>query len=124
MNRTATVLYLAVLLVFCFGVAGCPSDNPEPEYNTGTATARKRGFSGEFITVTITLTEGVITSATVTGADTPDRGQVVINRAGAEMEQKNTVEIDTLSGSTITSNAIRETGREALAKIKRGEFDP
>jgi fumarate reductase flavoprotein subunit len=117
-------LFLTGLLVFCFGLTGCPSESPGPEYNTGTATAKVPGYTGNLITVTITLTERVITSARVTGADSTDRGQIVINRAGAEMIQKNTVEIDTLTGSTVTSNAIREAGRAALAKIKRGEFDP
>jgi uncharacterized protein with FMN-binding domain len=124
MSKKVTVLFFAGLLIFCFGLTGCPSDDPGPEYNTGTATVKRQGYTGNLITVTITLTEGVITAARVTGADSTDRGQIVINRAGAEMVQKNTVEIDTLTGSTVTSNAIREAGREALAKIKRGEFDP
>ena len=77
---------------------------------TGTATGM-----GE-VTVTVTLTDGVITACKVVGdSETEGIGSVVVESAPDEIVSGNKGAIDVVSGATITSDAINEALAAALA---------
>ena len=77
---------------------------------TGTA----KGFGGE-VTVTLTLTDGVITDAKAEGAgETPGVGTPALEQLPAAMVAGNTVNVDVFSGATFTSNAVIEAAKAAL----------
>lgn len=79
---------------------------------TGTGTAK--GFAGD-VTVTLTVTDGVITGATAEGAnETAGIGSVAIEKLPAAMVEGNTVNVDALSGATLTSNGLLEAAKAAL----------
>ena len=79
---------------------------------TGTGTAK--GFGGD-VTVTVTLTDGVITAVTAEGADeTVGVGSPALEQLPAAMVAGNTVNVDTMSGATITSTAVLEAAKLAL----------
>ena len=79
-----------------------------------TATGTAKGFGGE-VTVTITLTDGVITDAKAEGADeTVGVGTPALEQLPAAMVAGNTVNVDIVSGATFTSNAVLEAAKAAL----------
>lgn len=79
---------------------------------TGTGTAK--GFAGD-VTVTLTVTDGVITGATAEGAnETAGIGSVAIEKLPAAMVEGNTVNVDAISGATLTSNGLLEAAKAAL----------
>ena len=83
--------------------------------DTVTGSASAMGLNGE-VTVTVELTDGVITSVTAEGAqETPGIGSVAIEQLPAAMAANNTINVDAVSGATITSNAILTAVRQALA---------
>ncbi|MBQ8554728.1 MAG: flavocytochrome c [Clostridia bacterium] len=80
---------------------------------TGTGTAK--GFGGD-VTVTVTLTDGVITEVKAEGAkETVGVGTPVLEQLPAAMVAGNTVNVDGISGATLTSNGVLEAAKLALA---------
>ncbi len=101
------LLSLALCLLLALSVVPAMAE-------TVTGTASAMGLNGE-VTVTVELTDGVITSVTAEGAqETPGIGSVAIEQLPALMAQNNTINVDAVSGATITSNAILTAVREAL----------
>jgi fumarate reductase flavoprotein subunit len=84
---------------------------------SGTASASADGFGGT-ITVTVIMENGKITNVE---ADGPDETQGIGSRAlmmlPARMVENNSVEVDILSGASISSQGIINAAREAAAKI-------
>ncbi len=79
-----------------------------------TATGTAKGFGGD-VTVTLTLTDGVITEAKAEGADeTPGVGTPALEQLPAAMVAGNTVNVDAVAGATFTSNAVIEAAKAAL----------
>ncbi len=81
---------------------------------TVSATGTAKGFGGD-VTVTLTVTDGVITEATAEGAnETAGIGSVAIEKLPAAMVEGNTVNVDAISGATLTSNGVIEAAKAAL----------
>ena len=115
---------LALAAVMAFGLTACgggSSSSTAAPASSGEA----GGVSGEFtgtatgmgeVTVTVTLTDGVITACKVVGdSETEGIGSVVVESAPDEIVSGNKGAIDVVSGATITSNAINEALAAALA---------
>ena len=86
----------------------------------GTATAAKPGFGGD-VTVTITVANGTITQVTVVGpGETAGIGATVIESAATQIKERNSCEIDTIAGATVTSTAVKNAALECLNKIVNG----
>ena len=116
------VLTLSLILSACI-VEYDPTLNMHPAYGTasGTATGSAQGFGGA-VTVTLTLEDGYITRAIVKGPnESAGYGAVAVANAGEIIEAINSVELDTLSGATKTTNAIKEAGLSALSQITGAE---
>lgn len=132
---------LAVLLSLGFtaGLGGCgqsPSTR-ESEIRTEPATAGMTGteeetagdtagISGEFtgeavgyngkVIVKLTLSDGILTQVTAEGpGETPDIGGNALTLMPPLMVASNSVEVDGISGATLTSNAILEAAAQALS---------
>lgn len=81
---------------------------------TVSATGTAKGFGGD-VTVTLTVTDGIITDATAEGAnETAGIGSVAIEKLPAAMVEGNTVNVDAISGATLTSNGVIEAAKAAL----------
>lgn len=100
------LLALALTLVFASGLAqGLP---------TGTYTASSAGFGGD-VSVSLTLENGVITQAAIEGAsETAGIGTRAIEALPAAIVAANSADVETVSGATITSGAIRTAAQLAL----------
>lgn len=78
------------------------------------ATGTDKGFGGA-VTVTVTLTDGVITAVTAEGPNETDGiGSKAIESLPAAMVEGNTWNVDTMSGATLTSNGLIEATKAAL----------
>ena len=115
---------LALAAVMAFGLTACgggSSSSTAAPASSGEA----GGVSGEFtgtatgmgeVTVSVTLTDGVITACKVVGdSETEGIGSVVVESAPDEIVSGNKGAIDVVSGATITSEAINEALAAALA---------
>ena len=110
-NRVIAIL-MALTMVLSLAACGTSSTDAGAASVTGTATAK--GFGGD-ITVSLTVADGVITAATAEGADeTEGVGSVALEKLPAAMMEKNSIEVDTMSGATISSKAILEAAAAAL----------
>ena len=81
----------------------------------GTYTASAEGFGGD-VTVTIVIDEtGKITEATVVGDDeTPTIGGAALETLGQQIVDKQSPDLDGVSGASVTSGAAREATAAAL----------
>ena len=78
------------------------------------STGTSQGFGGE-VTVTLTLTDGVITQASASGAsETPGVGSVAVETFPSLMVEGNTINIDTITGATFSSEGLRKAAENAL----------
>ena len=81
---------------------------------SGSYTGTAKGMGGD-VSVTLTLTDNVITDCTASGDnETPGIGSVVIEQFPGEVVEGNTINLDSISGATITSNAFIEAAKAAL----------
>lgn len=81
-----------------------------------TYTAEAPGFGGA-VTVTLTVEDGKITDATVTGdSETPEVGGAALEPLAAQLVAAGNAEIDGVTGATFTSNAVKEAAAAALAQ--------
>ena len=107
------VLACMMLLSACGGsapVATTEAAAPAAASYTGTA----QGMGGE-VSVTLTIENGVITDCVATGdKETDGIGSVVIAQFPAQVVEGNTINLDAVSGATITSNAFIEAAKAAL----------
>ena len=93
---------------------------------SASSTSTAGGVSGSFtgtakgmgeVSVTLTLTDNVITDCTAKGdEETPGIGSVVIEQFPGEVVEGNTINLDSISGATITSNAFVEAAKAALTE--------
>ena len=93
---------------------------------SASSTSAAGGVSGSFtgtakgmgeVSVTLTLTDSVITDCTAKGdEETSGIGSVVIEQFPGEVVEGNTINLDSISGATITSNAFVEAAKAALTE--------
>ena len=83
----------------------------EGEGYTGTQTASAKGMNGD-VTVTITFENGVATACDVDAStETESLGQAAAPTVADAIVAGNTPNVDAVSGSTVTSNAIMEAAK-------------
>ena len=116
---------LALAAVMAFGLTACGGSSSSSTAASAGSAAESGGVSGEFtgtatgmgeVSVTVTLTDGVITDCKIVGdSETEGIGSVVIESAADEIVSGNKGAIDVVTGATITSDAINEALAAALA---------
>ena len=115
---------LALAAVMAFGLTACGGGSSSSTAASAGSGDAAGGVSGEFtgtatgmgeVSVTITLTDGVITGCEIVGdSETEGIGSVIVENAPEEIVSGNKGAIDVVSGATITSNAINEALAAAL----------
>ena len=89
-------------------------------YTAGTYTGEAMGYGGT-VTVTITTDASSITDVKVTGdQETPAVGGAALETLAEQIKKAQSVEIDGVSGATLTSNAAKDSAAKAIAAA-RGE---
>jgi fumarate reductase flavoprotein subunit len=113
MKKTGFVL-LAALAVSVLFPAALASDEPNqrPGFYTGTA----QGFDGE-VSVTLEIRDKVIVSVTAVGDhETMGIGTLALDNMPGMMVRANSIEVDVVSGATVSSQAILQAAAKALEK--------
>ena len=109
------VLVCMMLLSACGGnttaaTTEAATEAPAAASYTGTA----QGMGGE-VSVTLTIENGVITDCVAVGdQETDGIGSVVIAQFPEQVVAGNTINLDAVSGATVTSNAFIEAAKAAL----------
>jgi len=120
MKKIITLLTSAAL---CASLAACGSSSSESASSSestgvsGTFTGKAAGIAGEDtpVVVTLTLEDSVITNVEVSGeGETQDIGTVAMETLPEEIVEGNSLSVDTVSGATVTSEAIIEAAEAAL----------
>lgn len=129
--RNRVFVFTITVLTLLVALGGCSSDTDSSDAGSriqdplgnnlsGTGSGREWGYHG-WVDVELTLVDGWITAAEVTGPDeSPGVGAVAIERAAATIKRKNSVEIDVVASASITTAAIRSAGRKAIEAIIAG----
>lgn len=82
----------------------------------GTYTATAKGRGGD-VTVTLTIKDGALADVVAEGPDeTEGIGTRALETIPEEMLSSNSIDVETVSGATITSKAILEAASDALAQ--------
>lgn len=109
-NKIISIL-LAVTMLFT--LVGCskqpnaePANNADPAYKAGTYTGTAAGRNGE-VNVEVTFSDTKIESIKVTNhSETEGISDAAINNIPEEVVKAQSLAVDTISGATITSDAI------------------
>ena len=106
------MLLLAGLMAV--SVAACSTKPTEEKiYTAGTYTATAAGFGGD-VTVTLTVSDTAITAVEIVGdAETAAIGGAALETLAAAIKDANSVEVDVVSGATVTSNAVLAAAKKA-----------
>ena len=106
----------AVIAVSLFGY-GCGAKSASTSSDAGVSgdfTATAKGFGGD-VSVTLTLTDSVITGCTAEGKDeTEGVGSQAIAKMPGAIAESGSIAVDGVSGATVTSTAIKEAAAAAL----------
>lgn len=114
----ALVALVAVVLLALLGY------NMMKKPASAPAESGSAGVSGEFtgtgkgmgdVSVTLTLTDGVITGCTAVGeGETQGIGDVALKQLSEEIAATGSIAVDGVTGATITSTAVKEAAAAAL----------
>ncbi|MCR3921316.1 MAG: FMN-binding protein [Firmicutes bacterium] len=100
-------LFFLVLIVLALSLSAC-SDKAEALYQAGTYTAESSGHNGP-MTVEVTFSETEISEIKILEhVESAGLSDPAIERIPARIIEGQTLEVDIISGATITSDAIIE----------------
>ncbi|MDD2446141.1 MAG: FMN-binding protein [Tissierellia bacterium] len=104
-----TISLALVLILIAVTLVGCGGSS----LTDGTYTGEGEGMAP--LTVEVTVTDGKIANVEVTEHDeTPDISDPAIEQIPALIVEKNSTDVDAISGATVTSDAIKEAVNNAL----------
>ncbi|MCQ2609620.1 MAG: FAD-dependent oxidoreductase, partial [Lachnospiraceae bacterium] len=104
-------LLMVLTMVACMTACGGAGANKK------TAEGTAKGMGGD-VKVTVTVENGKITSVVAKGDnETPGIGLPIIEDMPKLMVENNTINIDSVSGATITSEAVKEAAKQAIEKM-------
>lgn len=101
-------------------MAACTTSAPKEEaiYTAGTYSASSTGFGGK-VTVELTVDATKITDVKITGeGETAAIGGAAMEDLAAAIKDKQSVEVDSVSGATVTSTAVLAAATTALNEAK------
>ena len=102
-------------------MAGCSSNKTSSLFKAGTYTGTGKGMGGD-VTVEVVLTDSEIKSVTVTDQkETVGKAEPALEGIPTEIVDAQTTAVDTVSGATITSQAIIDAVNDC---IKQAGADP
>ena len=116
-KKSVSALAMAAVIavsLFGYGCGAKPASTSSDAGVSGDFTGTAKGFGGD-VSVTLTLTDSVITGCTAEGKDeTEGVGSQAIAKMPGEIAESGSIAVDGVSGATITSTAIKEAAAAAL----------
>lgn len=112
------ICFVVLSLLLC----GC-SSKPQEEvkenvYKDGTYTTTARGYGGEFEVETTLKDDKIVDIVAKEHNETPSIGGVAIEQMIANMKEKNSYDVDVVTGATKTSQGLIEAVKQAVEKAK------
>ena len=109
--------FVSLLLVLMMAIV--PFAGSAAVFTPGEYTATAAGFGGD-VTVKVTVDENAVTAVEIAGdKETPALGGAAIEKYAVSLVGVSDADaVDTVSGATITSNAVKEALGKALAQAK------
>ncbi len=121
-SRNSLIAIVVTLVVACVFVLGY-GQMTKPKNDggvSGTFTSTQTGFGGE-VEVTLTIENGKITDAKLVGdKETPAVGGAALETLAENIVASNSADFDMVSGATVTSTAVKEGVKDALAQANSG----
>ena len=112
-NKMTGLIATAALLLVAIAAGTYPSWKPVSVVS-GEFTGSAKGMGGD-VTVTLTIEENHITDVVGEGKnETKGLGDKAVEKITAAMKEGPTVDVETVSGATISSNATIEAAKAAL----------
>ena len=116
-KKSVSALAMAAVIAVSLLGYGCGTKSTSASTSAGVSgdfTATAKGFGGD-VSVTLTLTDSVITGCTAEGKDeTQGVGSEAIAKMPGAIAESGSIAVDGVSGATITSTAIQEAAAAAL----------
>ena len=105
----SVLLVLAMMLSACGGGSGSGSKN--------SAIASAQGMNGE-VKVKVTVVDNKITEVKVDGSkETEGIGSKAVEALPKQMVENNSINVDAITGATVTSNAIKTASADAIKQM-------
>ena len=116
-KKSVSALAMAAVIavsLFGYGCGAKPASASSDAGVSGDFIGTAKGFGGD-VSVTLTLTDSVITGCTAEGKDeTQGVGSEAIAKMPGEIAESGSIAVDGVSGATATSTAIKEAAAAAL----------
>ena len=113
---------VSVLLLCLFLLTGCHSQKTTTQdtiYRDGTITTVASGYGGEFEVETIVNNDEIVDIIVKENNETPSIGGVAIEQMIEIMKEKNSYDVDTISGATFSSQALKDAVKEAMEQLRK-----
>ncbi len=120
--------FLSMILTgfMVFSLVACSSSSKPTEFKPGTYTGTAEGYAGDVV-IEVTLTTDKIENVVVVSQnETPDIGGAASEKLVAEIVKTQSIQVDTVTGATLTSNAVIEATTAALkeAGVDASKLEP
>jgi len=113
LKTKALFVLLLVAATFVFVAAGSYSGSGKPTYLNGVYIGKAESHGGT-LSVTVTVAKSKIASISVEATDTPGISDSAIEKVPAAIVKAQKVDVDSVSGASETSKAIKEAVLDAL----------
>lgn len=112
-----------VILFLVMMMCGCSSQSKKEEpkktvYKDGTYTTTAVGYGGEFQVETTIKDDKIEDVLVKEHNETPSIGGVALEQMITSMKKENKYDVDTISGATKTSQALKDAVKEAMENAK------
>ncbi|HEY4543983.1 MAG TPA: flavocytochrome c, partial [Tissierellaceae bacterium] len=123
--------YLSMLLVLIMVLSGCGTNNTNAKFTAGTYTGESTGFGGDLQVEVVVSEDSIKEVKVVSHTETEGIGTKAIDQIPAAIVKSNSLEVDLITGATVTSKAIVNATKDALKeflqnnsseKIKDGKY--
>ncbi len=115
MKKIAIVL-LSLIIVGCSPTND--TENKNKVYNDGTYESIANGYGGDFQIETTIKDDKIKDIVVKENNETPSIGGVAIEQMIEKMKEKNTYDVDSISGATKTSQGLRAAVKGTLEQAK------
>lgn len=115
MKKIAIVL-LSLIIVGCSSTND--TENKNKVYNDGTYESIANGYGGDFQIETTIKDDKIKDIVVKENNETPSIGGVAIEQMIEKMKEKNTYDVDSISGATKTSQGLRAAVKGTLEQAK------
>ncbi len=122
-NKVIASIVACMMVASCFALTACgggsAASSSGAQYKDGTYTGVGTGGRKGDVEVKVTVEGGKITKIEP-GAhnETPNKFQPVVDQLIPAIIEKQSVEVDSISGSTMSSDAVKDGVKKALEQAK------